>query len=622
MVVNDVWGQIVIEPKYEKIINSREFSDLKNKTQLGLNCNLNATHTRYQHSIGTYYLACKLINICKSKFSRVLNITPEDEKAIKCMALTHDIGHGCFSHVSEQFLDGTHENRTQAILMDSNSDVHKIIVSNFGINVLNKVVDLIQMKEKIKDKSKVYNENDLILIIGKLISGGIDIDRIDYIFRDSKQVNGEECNYSSILDSIELECIDDSLEVVFNGETEYTIANFFNKRFELYDRLYFDNQTRILESIFGKFIKKINKKLDWETTEIEMNNIFRENLDSADETIKRYASLLSTRKLDSDILIKEINEKTAYDFFKNKLFANVAELINYSDCFLETTSSIKIYNKDNKVFINKDGLIQDIMESSKILNSELEKEKYVLAVDLNLLAKLLNRDNIDSKEIISKIKKAFKIEIEQEKKYIFSEHLKTSSAGSQIVKKELNLRNPKYTENHDIYYDENDMLENHRIALRKRITKDKIEYTLKRPLNDSTSISKREEKNFNSLEEAILFIQNEWKIPVSDLKERVSLHTLRTKYDFKYHDCVFEIVFDRTQQIVEGNELGTNCMIECELKEGNSTGLYFIDKIMKRFDFLEECKYSKKEIAMNTMKKENIEVKENYVKQMNSFIKH
>ena len=50
MTINDIWGQINVEPCYEKIINSKEFVSQKNKVQLGLNCNDNAIHTRYQHS--------------------------------------------------------------------------------------------------------------------------------------------------------------------------------------------------------------------------------------------------------------------------------------------------------------------------------------------------------------------------------------------------------------------------------------------------------------------------------------------------------------------------------------------------------------------------------------------
>ena len=92
-IINDIWGQIKIDGGYEKIINTKEFNEMKQKRQLGLNTSPNATHTRYQHSLGVYYLACKLIDICKTKFKNTLTITKEDEEAIKCMALVHDIGH-------------------------------------------------------------------------------------------------------------------------------------------------------------------------------------------------------------------------------------------------------------------------------------------------------------------------------------------------------------------------------------------------------------------------------------------------------------------------------------------------------------------------------------------------
>jgi len=51
-------------------------------------------------------------------------------------------------------------------------------------------VDLIGLKAKIKGKVALDNENNLILIISKLLTGGIDTDRIDYIARDSKYLTG------------------------------------------------------------------------------------------------------------------------------------------------------------------------------------------------------------------------------------------------------------------------------------------------------------------------------------------------------------------------------------------------------------------------------------------------
>lgn len=601
MVVNDVWRQISIEQKYEKIINSREFNDMKNKTQLGLNCNSNAIHTRYQHSIGTYYLACRLVEICKNKFSGILNITKEDEEAIKCMALVHDIGHGCFSHVSEKYLEGTHENRTVKILLDEHSEIHHAIVSSFGIEILQKIVSLIKMKEQIKEKKKVNNENGLMLIIGKLLSGGIDIDRVDYIFRDSKYVTNETNDYSSILESIDLENIDDSLEVVFSSNAEYAIANFFNKRFELYDSLYLNNETKILESIFGAFLHRIGLKLTWDTTEIEMNNIFRESLKSKDEVIRRYASRLSVRKLDENIILRELNDKDSFHFYKNKLLNKVPELQKYSECLFENNCSISIYNKNNKIFINKLGLIQDLSECTKILNSNLTKEKYLIAVDIFLLRRLLELDNVKEEEInriIASVKKATAVEIEQEKKYTFSASAKNPKEEFKLIRQTLNLGEAEYVENYDTYYDYKGILEKARVNVRKRVTEGKVEWTVKKPLTDKSSILKREEKNFATAEEVIAFLQNEWKLPVKYLTEVISLKTLRAKYDLEYYDGLFEVVFDKTSPIVDGQELSPNYMIECELKSGNSCGLYFINQLISQYQFIEECKFSKKEIAL------------------------
>ena len=605
MVVNDVWCQIGIEQKYERIINSKEFNDMKNKTQLGLNCNSNAIHTRYQHSIGTYYLACKLIEICKNKFARILNITKEDEEAIKCMALVHDIGHGCFSHVSEKYLEGTHENRTVNILLNKNSEIHQAIVSSFGYDVLQKIVDLIKMKKRIKEKKVLDNENDLMLVIGKLLSGGIDIDRIDYIFRDSKYVTNETNDYSSILESIDLESIDDSLEVVFSSDAEYAIANFFNKRFELYDSLYFDNETKILESIFGAFLDRTGFKLTWDTTEIEMNNIFRENLNNSDEVIRRYASRLSVRKLDDDILIKELNDEKRFILYKNKLLTKVPELVKYSECLFESKCSVSIYNKNNKIFINKLGLIQDLSECTKILNSNLTKGKYILAVDILLLRKLLEKDNVLNSEIdriINNVRSATSVEIEQEKKYTFSSLSNDPKEEFKLIKEKLGLAGVEYIENYDTYYDCNGILAKARIAVRKREMNGKEEWTVKKPLTDKSSISKREECNFTNYEEVIMFLQNEWNLPIQYLSKLISLKTVRAKYDLEYYDGLFEVVFDKTIPCLEGEEVSPIYMIECELKKGNSCGLYFVNKLLSHYDFIEECKFSKKELALQKAK--------------------
>lgn len=606
-VINDIWGKITIDDKYEKIINTKEFNDMKQKSQLGLNTNPNAIHTRYQHSLGVYHLACKLIEICKKKFNSTLSITKEDEEAIKCMALVHDIGHGCFSHVSEQFLLGTHENRTIEILLDENSEIHQVVVENFGEVVLQKIIDLIKMKEDIKGNNYDSNDNNLSMILAKLLSGGIDIDRIDYIFRDSFYVTGERNDFSAILDNIDLEYIDDSLEIVYDAKAEYLIANFFNKRFELYDIIYFGKNTRVLEAIFGNFIKELGFQFTWNTTEVEVQNLFRENLNNPDPITSRYAKLLYNRQIDEHFIIVEINNQEKYEYYQVELFSKVPILANYSECFLESNCKSSIYS-GNKIFIRKDGLIKDISECSKILNSELKKEKYILGIDLDLLRTLLKKDGRspeEIKDIIKEIKKATANEIEQEKKYVFTDEANINPIkGFKIVRDELGLGEAQYIENVDTYYDCESILEKYRINVRRRVSNGDEEWTVKRPLNDKTSISKRIEKNFKSLEDVLAFLQKEWNIPINHLEETLTLKTLRAKYNLDYNNGLFEIVFDKTTPFVNGEVLKPNYMIECELKKGNSSGLFLINRVISKLDFIKECKFSKKEIAMMQSKHE------------------
>ena len=606
-VINDIWGKITIDDKYEKIINTKEFNDMKQKSQLGLNTNPNAIHTRYQHSLGVYHLACKLIEICKKKFNSTLSITKEDEEAIKCMALVHDIGHGCFSHVSEQFLLGTHENRTIEILLDENSEIHQVVVENFGEVVLQKIIDLIKMKEDIKGNNYDSNDNNLSMILAKLLSGGIDIDRIDYIFRDSFYVTGERNDFSAILDNIDLEYIDDSLEIVYDAKAEYLIANFFNKRFELYDTIYFEKTTRVLEAIFGNFIKELGFQFTWNTTEVEIQNLFRENLNNPDPIISRYAKLLYNRQIDEHFIIAEINNQEKYEYYCAELFSKVPILANYPECFLESNCKSSIYS-GNKIFIRKDGLIKDISECSKILNSELKKEKYILGIDLDLLRTLLKKDGRspeEIKDIIKEIKKATANEIEQEKKYVFTDEANINPIkGFKIVRDELGLGEAQYIENVDTYYDCESILEKYRINVRRRVSNGDEEWTVKRPLNDKTSISKRIEKNFKSLEDVLAFLQKEWNIPINHLEETLTLKTLRAKYNLDYNNGLFEIVFDKTTPFVNGEVLKPNYMIECELKKGNSSGLFLINRVISKLNFIQECKFSKKEIAMMQSKHE------------------
>ncbi|XP_070560339.1 deoxynucleoside triphosphate triphosphohydrolase SAMHD1-like [Ptychodera flava] len=95
-----IHGTIELNHVYMKIIDTPEFQRLRNVKQLGT-VNFvyaGAVHTRFEHSIGTCYLALRLIRYLKER-QKNLGITDEEELCVGLAALCHDLGHGPFSHM-------------------------------------------------------------------------------------------------------------------------------------------------------------------------------------------------------------------------------------------------------------------------------------------------------------------------------------------------------------------------------------------------------------------------------------------------------------------------------------------------------------------------------------------
>lgn len=147
------------------IIDNSAFQRLRRIKQLGVT-NLvypGANHTRFEHALGALYLA--------SKIAKKLSLSEYDEIILRAAALLHDIGHGPLSHTSEELLDAyancSHE--------DMNID---IIKENFEENFKEHGVGI---KDVLALLSPKKQEN----VLGSLISGDVDVDRMDYLVRDA-----------------------------------------------------------------------------------------------------------------------------------------------------------------------------------------------------------------------------------------------------------------------------------------------------------------------------------------------------------------------------------------------------------------------------------------------------
>ncbi|MBM3435685.1 MAG: HD domain-containing protein, partial [Bacteroidetes bacterium] len=155
----DIPGDLIFD-----LIGHPYFQRLRRIKQLGLTHLVypGALHTRFQHSIGAMYLMQQALEILKSKGHR---ITPEEEEGALIAILLHDCGHGPFSHALENSIirQMTHED-----------------ISGVFMNKLNEIFG-----KKLSLGLEIFNHHYKKSYLSQLVSSQLDMDRLDYLKRDS-----------------------------------------------------------------------------------------------------------------------------------------------------------------------------------------------------------------------------------------------------------------------------------------------------------------------------------------------------------------------------------------------------------------------------------------------------
>ena len=160
-----IYGFITIDDELIfQLLEHPSFQRLRRISQLGLT-NLvysGANHSRFQHALGAMNLMKSAIQVLRSKN---VEISLEDEQAAKIAILLHDIGHGPFSHALEStIVKGTHHERIGLLLM----------------NKLNE-----EMEGRLSRAIAIYKGEHHVKFLHQLVSSQLDVDRLDYLKRDS-----------------------------------------------------------------------------------------------------------------------------------------------------------------------------------------------------------------------------------------------------------------------------------------------------------------------------------------------------------------------------------------------------------------------------------------------------
>ena len=165
-IINDpVYGFITIDdPLIFTIISHPYYQRLRRIHQMAMAALVypGAVHTRLHHSLGAYHLMCNAINELKSK---AFEITKEEEQGAKAAILLHDIGHGPYSHALEDTLiEGVTHEEISLLLMKNMND---------------------QMNGQLQTAIDIFTDKHPKKFLHQLVSGQLDVDRMDYLMRDS-----------------------------------------------------------------------------------------------------------------------------------------------------------------------------------------------------------------------------------------------------------------------------------------------------------------------------------------------------------------------------------------------------------------------------------------------------
>ena len=347
-----------------------------------------ARHTRFQHSLGAFHLMSEAILSLQQKGNFIFD---SEAEAVEAAILMHDIGHGPFSHVLENTLIKgiSHEEISLMMMEQINHDTGGQL--NLAISIF----------------KGLYPKN----FLHQLISSQLDMDRLDYLRRDSFYTGVTEGNIGSARIIKMLNVINDSLVVESKGI--YSLENYLTTRRLMYWQVYLHKTAVACEKVLvntllrAKDLSRQGKDL-FAPPSLKyflQNEVSAEWFDNHEEALKMYEDLddsdiwsamkawkysddkilstLATDMLNRHIFKVEVSENPVGEERITEIAATIAAKMGISPeearRYMMSINTIQkdMYNVDDDsiTILYKDGTMKDISEASELLNVQLLSKK-------------------------------------------------------------------------------------------------------------------------------------------------------------------------------------------------------------------------------------------------------
>ncbi|WP_340819376.1 HD domain-containing protein [Methanolobus sp. WCC4] len=231
-----IHGYIELDPLTLSIIDSPQMQRLRRIGQLGLS-NLvypGANHTRFEHSLGVMHLATMLTE-------RIDSVTEDEKQELRVAALLHDVGHGPFSHATE--------NLTKLYTRQRHEDVKEILKKGeLGDILKDNGLNPAGIEDHIQGKTD----------LGKILNSEIDVDRMDYLVRDAHYTGVAFGLVDHVRLINEMKFYENNLVVTAGGVK--AAESLLVSRFLMHPSVYYHHVSRIAENMFTRAVDDLIQK--------------------------------------------------------------------------------------------------------------------------------------------------------------------------------------------------------------------------------------------------------------------------------------------------------------------------------------------------------------------------